>query len=108
MDPKLLFPDLDPATALISDPDSELDCLRKIHLNCRLSILRKKAILKICTFLQLCICYLETELNMNPDPKLTTNSDPNWQIISVPAGSGFKTLISTAYHFAVAQKLHIL
>ncbi len=46
------------------------------------------------TFLQLCICYLETELNLDPDsnsesdPELITDPDPNLHIISGPAGSG--------------------
>jgi hypothetical protein len=70
---------------------------RKIHLNCRSSKHCKKSIfLKICTFLQLCICKLETELELGsrfesdpkPDPEQITDPDPNLQIISDPAGSG--------------------
>jgi hypothetical protein len=103
---------------LILDPDWGPGCLWKIHLNCRLSKHRKKVnfikiyifgsrlfrkihlncssskhckkanFFLICTFLQLCICYLETQLNLdsNPDPNpgLITDSDPNLKIISDP------------------------
>jgi hypothetical protein len=54
------------------------------------------------TFLQLCISYLETELNLdpdsNPDPNpdleliTDTDPDPNLQIISDPSGSECTTL----------------
>ncbi len=38
------------------------------------------------TFLQLCICYLETEPNLDPDPYLNPESDPdpNLQIVPDP------------------------
>ncbi len=49
----------------------------------------------MCTFLQICFCWLETELNLDPDPELITDPDPdpNLQIISDPAGFGCTTLI---------------
>ncbi len=71
---------------------------RKIYLNCRSSEHCKKSFLKICTFLQLCICLLETELNFDPDPNLESDlgiipdPDPNLQIISDLAGSRCTTL----------------
>ncbi len=73
------------------------DCLEKFiwtadHLN-----IAEKLIFLICTFLQLCICQLETELNLdpdsNPDPELIMDPDSNLQIISDPAGSGCTTLL---------------
>jgi hypothetical protein len=101
------------------DPDLDPDCLRNIYLKCRSSKHRKKAnffnlyilgsglfrkiylncrssehckkanFFKTCTFLQLCVCYLETELNLDPDLnldpesnlELITDPDPNLQII---------------------------
>jgi hypothetical protein len=55
-----------------------------------------KKLFLICTFLQLCICYLETELNLDPDPnpELITDLDPTLQIITDPAGSGSTTLVA--------------
>jgi hypothetical protein len=53
--------------------------------------------------MQLCFSWLETELNLDPDPnqdpesvpQLITDPDPNpsLQIISDPAGSGCTTLV---------------
>ncbi len=41
-------------------------------------------ILKKSTFLQLCICQLETELNLDPDSNPESITDPNLQIIPDP------------------------
>jgi hypothetical protein len=65
-----------------------------------IEILQKANLFKNMYFLHLCICQLETELNLdpdsNPDPELITDPDPNLQIISDPAGSGCTTLKSYA------------
>ncbi len=47
-----------------------------------------------CTFLQLCFCWLETELNLDtdPNPELITDPDPKLQIILDLAGSRSTTI----------------
>ncbi len=111
VDLKLFFSDPDPTLALISDRlririplvyekyirnldylniATKPDCLEKFiwtadHLN----IAKNLIFFLIWTFLQLCICWLETKLNLDPDPILQIIPDP------AESGSGCTTLLES-------------
>jgi hypothetical protein len=88
-----VFSDPDPTLTLI--PDSDPDCLWKIHLNYRSSktLLKKLFFLSLYIFTALYLLFgnrtnLDPDLNPDPnlesDPELTMDPDPNLQIISDP------------------------
>jgi hypothetical protein len=76
------------------------DCLEKIILTAdHLNIAKKQFFKTVPTFLQLCICELETELDLdpdsNPDQELITDPDPNLQIILGPDPDAKKKTLAT-------------